>query len=119
MKLILFILLFISIAWADSFKIGGVQVEFTGHNGLLLSGCDKKCDALSSVKKHPSIRLKDLQNEKKFASSLGSEVCAKIYHAKSLLGRAVNGDGRAFCYFPDHSLIEINSLSLYLKARVL
>ncbi len=99
---------------ADSFKIAGDLVEFKDVEGLLVKGCEKRCDALIIIKKHKKIDLASIRKEMRFSNSLGSDVCSKVYKAESLLGVAENTDRRAFCYFKDKSMVEMNSLSAYL-----
>lgn len=113
MKYVLLILL-VQPAFAESFKIAGNLISFKESNGLMLKGCDSKCDALKAIKKHPSISLSEARKGMKFSNSVGSDVCARVYKAESLIGIAENGDQRAFCFFKDKSMVEMNSLSRYL-----
>lgn len=117
MKTIFLIFIFsisISVALAESFKIAGGLVSFELKDGLLLKGCDKSCIALETIKKHKKIDLVHVRKGMTFSNSVGSDVCDKVYKADSLLGVAQNGDRRAFCYFKDKSMVEMNSLSKYL-----
>lgn len=117
MKYILLVVLMIPCAFGETFKLAGEWLEFKDQDGLLLSGCQKNCDALKAISKYKKIDLRKVRKEGEFASSIGSDVCDRVYKAKSLLGTAMNRDGRAFCYFPDRSLVEINSLSSYLQQK--
>lgn len=115
MKSILLIFIFsISIAQAESFKIAGGLVSFELKEGLLLKGCEKGCLALKTIQKHKKIDLVSVRKGMTFSNSAGSDVCDKVYKADSLLGVAQNGDRRAFCFFKDKSMVEMNSLSKYL-----
>jgi hypothetical protein len=113
-KYLLFGLIFSTEILAESFKIAGDLVEFKDQDGLLLKGCEKKCDALKVIKKHKKIDLQSIRKDMQFSNSVGSDVCFKVYKADSLLGVAENSDRRAFCYFKDKSMVEMNSLSAYL-----
>ncbi|MES2526776.1 MAG: hypothetical protein V4598_06800 [Bdellovibrionota bacterium] len=111
--LILFLISFSS--FAESYLIEGTLVSVTEKEGLKLSSCVKECDALKAVAAHKRISMKAIGKDIKFAGSVGSEVCHEVYKAQSLLGRnSETKDQRAFCLFPDKSMIEINSLSDYL-----
>ncbi len=116
-KYILIGLLFTTEIMAESFKIAGDLVEFTNKDGLLLKGCEKNCEALKAIKKHRKINLDAIRKEMQFSNSVGSDVCHKVYQAESLLGVAENTDRRAFCYFKDKSMVEMNSLSAYLVKK--
>ncbi len=113
-KFLLIGLIFSTEIIAESFKIAGDLVEFKNQEGLLLKGCEKKCDALNVIKKHKKINLESIRKGMQFSNSAGSDVCFKVYKADSLLGVAENTDRRAFCYFKDKSMVEMNSLSAYL-----
>lgn len=102
---------------AESFKIAGDLVEFKDKDGLLLKGCEKNCDALKIIKKHQKINLEAIRKDMKFSNSVGSDVCHKVYRAEALLGVAENTDRRAFCYFKDKSMVEMNSLGGYLVKK--
>lgn len=110
----LIIFLITTSAFAESFKIGGNLVDFKEQDGLLLKGCEKKCDALTVIKKHKKIDLKAARKGMPFINSVGSDVCNKVYKADALLGVNQDKDGRAFCMFKDQSMVEMNSLSDYL-----
>lgn len=100
------------------FLIEGTSVEFNMKDGLLVKGCEKECIALTTVKKHPSIDLKEVRKGLKYAGAVGSDVCHEIYKAKSLFGKDEStNDQKAFCYFSDGSMIEIGSLSNYLTSK--
>lgn len=114
MKSLLIVVLLCSSAFAESFKIAGDMVEFKTVDGLVLKGCEKSCDALKIIKKHKKIDMKKVREGMQFANSVGSDVCARVYKADSLLGVAENKDRRAFCLFKDKSMVEMNSLSAYL-----
>jgi hypothetical protein len=112
------LLFFFSLAvHAETFKIGGNQIEFAARDGLFLRGCRDKCEAIRVIKSFSKIDLTLARKGMTLFGSIGSDVCKKVYKAKSLLGVAQNGDGRAFCYFNDKSMIEINSLSTYLVQK--
>jgi hypothetical protein len=102
---------------AETFQIAGDLVEFKDQEGLLLKGCEKKCEALEIIKKHKKIDLTKARQGLKYINSVGSDVCDKVYKAQSLLGMAQNQDRRAFCFFKDQSMVEINSLSSYLAKK--
>jgi hypothetical protein len=100
------------------FKISGTFLEFSDFSGLWVHGCPQgKCAAIETVEKHQSIDLKKARAGMQTTNSVGSDVCARVYGAGSLLGKASNGDGRAFCLFSDRSIIEMNSLSDYLAKK--
>lgn len=117
MKLIILILFTIPLASAESFKIAGNLVSFKEQKGLILKGCEKSCDALKVIEKHKKINLKKIREGMSYTNSVGSDVCHKVYQADALLGLAENKDQRAFCVFKDHSMVEMNSLSSYLKEQ--
>lgn len=118
MKTFLFLaLIYSSQIMAESFKIAGDLIEFKEKDGLLLKGCDKKCDALKVINKHQKINLEAIRKDMKFSNSVGSDVCHKVYGAEALLGVAENTDRRAFCYFKDKSMVEMNSLTAYLVKK--
>ncbi|MGZ3789379.1 MAG: hypothetical protein ACXVLQ_12700 [Bacteriovorax sp.] len=102
----------------EDFKISGKLLHFESKKEVLVYCREKTCMALSAFEKSKLHKapFKDIP-EKKYKSSLGSDFCHYALHGKSILGRASNQDGRAFCYFKDHSMIEINSLSAYLKKK--
>ncbi|HXH76138.1 MAG TPA: hypothetical protein VNJ08_14300 [Bacteriovoracaceae bacterium] len=116
MKLLIFCLsiAMANISYAELFIIAGTPQEFIPQGKLLLSGCAKQCDALNAIKEHPHINLKEVRKGMKYSNSTGSDVCARVYKADSLLGQAQNRDRRAFCYFKDQSMVEMNSLSAHL-----
>ncbi|MFP5384668.1 MAG: hypothetical protein ACLGHN_01220 [Bacteriovoracia bacterium] len=114
MKIVILYLMFISTADAETFKVAGDLLDFRDHEGLLVRGCDKKCEALKAVENHKKIDLKKVRAGMKFTNSIGSDVCDKVYQAQALLGVNENQDQRAFCYFKDNSFIEMNSLTNYL-----
>lgn len=103
--------------YAESFKLAGTVYEFKTHDGLLLSGCEKGCDALKTIQKHQKINLAEVRKTLKQANSIGSDVCAHVYKGNSLLGLAQNQDRRAFCLFKDKSMVELNSLGEYLVQK--
>ena len=117
MKFLVPLLLFSNFAFAENFKITGTLVTFENKNGLLVSGCEHSCQALKTIEKYKKIELKKARGHEQFAGSVGSDVCRLIYKARSLIGLAMNNDQRAFCVFPDNSLIELNSLTDYLEAK--
>lgn len=110
----LIIALMTGTAFAESYKIAGDLLEFKTVDGLIVLGCEKKCEALKVIKKHKKIDLKAARKGMSFTNSVGSDVCNKVYKADSLLGVAENTDRRAFCMFKDKSMVEMNSLSAYL-----
>lgn len=116
-KYLLIGLIFSTEIMAESFKIAGDLVEFKDQDGLLLKGCEKSCDALKTIKKHQKINLLSIRKDMQFSNSVGSDVCNKVYQAEALLGVAENTDRRAFCYFKDKSMVEMNSLSDYLVKK--
>lgn len=102
-------------ALAESYLIEGSLVALKEQEELKVSACPKDCEALKAVKAHKVISLKEIRKGIKYPGSIGSEVCHEVYKAKSILGRhSETKDQRAFCLFPDKSMIEINSLSDYL-----
>ncbi len=111
----LFVLLFSISAHAESYLIEGMLVALTEKNDLKVSACPKDCLALKAVEANKVISLKEISKGIKYPGSIGSEVCHEVYKALSILGRhSETKDQRAFCLFPDKSMIEINSLSDYL-----
>ena len=72
---------------------------------------------MDSVKKFKTIKLDKYRKPQRYANSLGSDVCSHVYNGGSILGQAENKDRRAFCVFKDGSMIEINSLTSYLKSK--
>lgn len=113
MKYLIIALISVS-AFAESYKIAGELHTFKTVDGLIVLGCEKKCEALKVIKKHKKIDLKAARKGMSFTNSVGSDVCARVYKADSLLGVAENMDRRAFCMFKDKSMVEMNSLSAYL-----
>ena len=113
-KYLLIGLIFSTEIMAEAFKIAGDLIVFKEQDGLLLKGCEKKCDALKVIKQHKKINLEAIRTGMQFTNSVGSDVCYKVYKAESLLGVAKNTDRSAFCYFKDKSMVEMNSLSSYL-----
>jgi hypothetical protein len=116
MKLLI-VLAFISTSHAGSFKIAGEYLDFKTVDGLLVRGCESKCDALDAIRKNKKIDLKKIRKGMPFINSAGSDVCSKVYKAQSLLGVAENSDRRAFCFFKDKSMVEMNSLTSYLLEK--
>lgn len=119
MKLFVLVLLLGSVAKAESFMIEGRSLDFEAHSGLLLRGCEKAgCEALRQIYKHREISLRDLRAGLKHPGLVAADVCHDVYKARSLLGRALQSkDQRAFCYFSDGSMVEINSLDQFLLKR--
>lgn len=116
MKWIFFLFLMTTFsASADIFKIDGELLEFKTQEGMLLRGCDKGCEALSTIKLHKLIDLKKARAGEKFEGSVGSDVCRLVYKATSVLGLDQSKDQFAFCVFKDSSAVEINSLGDYLR----
>lgn len=101
---------------AEVFRIGGADFDFE-EKEILLHGCQKDCLAQKALKTHKSIDLKKVRSQLTFVGSVGSDVCKHIYQAKSVIGTNMAKDQRAFCVFPDESMIEINSLSDYLEKK--
>lgn len=101
-------------AHAESFKIAGTLVEFKNKDGLITRGCVKSCEALKQIQKHKTINMLEVRQGMTFTNSVGSDVCGKVYKAEALIGVTETGDQRAFCYFKDKSMVEMNSLSSYL-----
>jgi hypothetical protein len=118
MKILLLTLLLTTQAFAETYLIEGMNVDFSQKDGLLLKGCEKKCEALKVINEHPAISLKGARKGLKFSGSVGSDVCHDVYKASSLLGRdVVSKNQKAFCFFSDGSMVEINSLSDYLTRK--
>lgn len=117
MKILLLVLIFSMGAFAEAFKIGGEIMEFQTKEGLLVKGCEKDCLALKAVGKFKKIDLKKARRKVGFPGSVGSDVCKFVYEANSILGVNEQKDQRAFCVFKDESLVEINSLSNFLKEK--
>ena len=84
---------------------------------MLVAKCENQWLALKKIDQFKSIDLKKNRTHKQFIGSIGSDVCQFIYKASSILGIASNSDQRAFCLFQDGSMVEINSLSLYLEKK--
>ena len=102
-------------AIAETYLIEGNLVSFENKDGLLLKGCQKKCEALKTINAHRTIEMREVTKNLKFVGAPGSDVCHETYQAKSLLGRdSKTKDQKAFCLFPDLSMVEINSLTDYL-----
>jgi hypothetical protein len=114
MKLLILIMMITFNVQAESFKIAGEILDFKEREGLVLKGCEKSCEALKVIKQHKKIDLKKARVGMDFTNSIGSDVCDKVYKAQSLLGSASNKDRRAFCFFKDKSMVEMDSLSQYL-----
>ena len=117
MKILLLSALLSFSSFAEVFQMRGELVEFKNVDGLLLNGCEKGCDALKTVAKFKKIDLKKSRARQSFKGSIGSDVCRLVYQAGSVFGSTQDKDQRAFCVFHDNSLIEINSLSLYLTQK--
>jgi hypothetical protein len=108
-------LLLTSSVLGESFQIAGKLLEFHAKEGILSYRCEKSCQALTQVKQHQAADFTK-PGQGQFADSLGSTAC-RVYQGRSLLGKAANGDGRAFCYFDDGSILELNSLTKFLGDR--
>lgn len=117
MKTLLLTLLISFGAKAEIFKINGELLDFKSQDGLLVRNCEKQCLALKSVSAHKKIDLKKIRKKQTYLGSVGSDVCRLVYEGGSVIGIAENRDQRAFCVFKDNSLIELNSLSAYLKEK--
>ena len=117
MKTLLLTLLISFGAKAEIFKINGELLDFKSQDGLLVRNCEKHCLALKSVSAHKKIDLKKIRKKQTYLGSVGSDVCRLVYEGGSVIGIAENRDQRAFCVFKDNSLIELNSLSAYLKEK--
>jgi hypothetical protein len=117
MKILLIALFVTTAAQAEMFKLNGDVMDFKNHEGLLVRNCEKDCLALKTVAAHKKIKLKEARAKEPFLGSVGSDVCRLVYDAGSVIGIAENRDQRAFCVFKDNSLIEINSLTQYLKDK--
>jgi hypothetical protein len=113
----LIFLLLITCASAETFKIAGSFVTFSSRGSLLLKGCEKDCQALKVIAKHTKIDLAATRQGMEFVNSIGSDVCSKVYHMRSVLGVAENHDGRAFCLFEDNSMVEMTSLTRHLVKK--
>ena len=117
MKLVCLSIILSFAASAETFQISGSLVNFENKNGLLIKGCEKDCLALKKIAEFKKINLKVARSDEKFFGSIGADVCHLVYKGESILGTIENKDQRAFCVFPDNSLVEINSLSQYLKDK--
>ena len=118
-KLVWLLIFFASYSRADVFQIAGRTYSFEVKGSVLVHGCKTECQALKAVRER-KIAGEALAAipKRTFKRSLGSTVCADIYRARSVIGKATNGDGRAFCLFPDESMIEMNSLSAFAKGQL-
>ena len=116
MKNIIFILILMAanFAHAENFQISGEMYNFSESKGFFHYGCEKNCTAITKVMELKKIDIKKLRSKEKFYGSVGSDVCRLVFKSKSIIGIASNKDQRAFCVFPDNSMIELNSLSKYL-----
>lgn len=116
MRVLVFALYLTSLgAFAKHYKVSGNLLEFKkDDSGLLVYGCDKGCEALKvlTISKYDPSTIK---RKSQFVASLGSEACHYILGGKTYLGVNMDKDGRDFCVFKDQSMLEINSLSDYLK----
>jgi hypothetical protein len=102
---------------AEEYKIAGQLYRFETREGVQLSGCEKvKCRAWIEIQRPGQIDLKKARQHQKFKASIGSDVCKWVYQGRSTIGLAANRDQRAFCVFPDQSMIELNSLGEWLKS---
>ena len=118
MKILGLSLLFMSsLAQAEIFKINGELMDFKVQEGVLVRNCEKQCLALKSIAAHKKIDLKKVRAKETYLGSVGSDVCRLVYEGGSVIGIAENRDQRAFCVFKDNSLIELNSLSSFLKEK--
>ena len=117
MNIILLCMLFSFYSFAEVFQMRGELVDFKNVDGLLLNGCEKGCEALKTVAKFKKIDLKRARAGQSFKGSIGSDVCRLVYQVGSVFGSNQDKDQRVFCVFNDNSLIEINSLSLYLTRK--
>ena len=117
MNIILLCMLFSFYSFAEVFQMRGELVDFKNVDGLLLNGCEKGCEALKTVAKFKKIDLKRARAGQSFKGSIGSDVCRLVYQVGSVFGSNQDKDQRVFCVFNDNSLIEINSLSLYLARK--
>jgi hypothetical protein len=104
---------------AESFFIFDKVYEFSSFNDVLVSNCQKKCEAKKKLSALKKVNLKKFTTKEAFANSPGSDVCRFVFQGESLMGQAQNRDRRAFCVFKDLSLIDINSLTLYLEEKKL
>lgn len=115
-KLIFLLLLGFSLnVFSEAFKINGEILSFKKHpSGLLIKNCEKNCEALKvlSLAKYDPKKIKKTSS---LASSYGSTACHNLLGGVSLLGMSLENDGRDFCVFKDKSIVEINSLTIYLK----
>lgn len=117
MKILLIAIFIAATAHAEIYKVNGDLMDFKNQDGLLVRNCEKDCLALKTVAAHKKIKLKEARAKEPFLGSVGSDVCRLVYDAGSVIGVAENRDQRAFCVFKDNSLIEINSLTQYLKDK--
>lgn len=114
---ILFALFFVVSAHAIPYKMAGNLYDFSDKEGLLVYGCEKSCDALKTIHTHRKIDLRKVRQNLKTANSAGSDICTYVYKEKALIGLSPNQDRRAFCLFPDKSMVELNSLEGYLRKK--
>lgn len=107
----------VSIASERKFKIEGKYFTFISKKSVLVNNkCENDCVALKRLKVAKFKKPKKLKNT--FSMSSGSYHCKNTLRGLSILGIEVGGDMRAFCYFSDdESLIEINSLSIFLQKK--
>jgi len=100
---------------AEVFKINGSSIDFEKKSSVLVSGCEKTCEALKALGTHKKISLKKARAGIAFIGSTGSDVCKYVYKANAVIGVNEGKDQRSFCVFKDQSMLEINSLSDYLE----
>lgn len=103
---------------AESYKIAGKEFEFyPTKSKIKISKCKDDCQANEAIKKIIKNKKKYPKTIQKrtFANAIGSSVCQEKLEGLSVLGLAKNKDQRAFCVFKDGSMLEINSISEYLK----
>ena len=108
-----------SFSFADSFRIAGKIHNFKEFKQVLISNCDKSCQAKELINKLDSktSKLISIGTKKQFSQNLGSHACQYYLKGISVLGKSI-GDKRpaAFCVLKDNSMIEISSLTSYIKA---
>ena len=118
MKILVLSLFFVSFEIsAEVFQIGGTGHLFEVKKSVLVSGCEKSCEALDTIAKFKKIDLTKARKNLSFVGSTGSDVCKLVYKTKAIIGVNEAKDQRAFCVFKDQSMIEINSLSNYLESQ--
>ena len=103
-----------AITRCETYRIASEIVTFELFEGVEISHCKDLCQAkekLLSLKKKGPPKVK---SKKKFISSVGSDAC-EYMDGQAVLGTNLKKDGRSFCLFKDHSMLETNSLGRYVE----